>query len=87
VARVLTGALEAAAKIAGDPCLPVVIREIQAIEPRRRPGEPPPRGVGLCHLVKPIKAFAFYQRYPWLVIAGTAGVLALTFYIGYRAGR
>jgi hypothetical protein len=77
---VVTGALQAAALVVKDPCLPVVIREVKALKIKGKPG------VGLCSVVKPIRAYAYYQKNPWIIWAGAAGILAFTFYLG-RASK
>lgn len=93
-------ALKAVSAILDDPYFPEVTKlvlELQEIEKKKRKPSskptrlgaipPPTKGVGLYRVVKPLRAFIYTQKNPWILPVAIAAMLGLPFLLGYAVGK
>lgn len=85
--------VSAATAIVTDPCLPEVsrlvlrLRELEAGP--TKPGVPTTTtpGIGLCKVVKPLRAVVYVRERPWVGVLGVVGVVGGLIGLGYALGR
>lgn len=93
--------LDVGKSILEDPYLPQVTCEVLRlgkIERGQLPGPPcrstvglstaaVKKGIGLRFAVTPLKVWSYQRQHPWLLPTVVAGVLGLTFLVGYNVGK
>lgn len=93
-------AIDIGTKILKDPYLPEMACELTRLsnlEAGKGPGPSCRRtvatpaqiaqGVGLRHAVGPLRLYIFHRQYPWVAPLAVAGLLGLTFWLGYEVGK
>jgi hypothetical protein len=97
----VASALEVGKNVLDDPYLPQFTCEVlrlAKVERGQAPGAPcrttvglstaaVKRGIGLRFAVTPLKIWIYQRQHPWLLPTVVAGVLGLTFLVGYKAGK
>ena len=89
----LTDVLSAGVNVARDPCLSEVARltlQLHALEPAAKPLAAPAvtePGIGLCRVVKPLRAYVWTRVHPWSVPVGVVAILGGLIGLGYVMGR
>jgi hypothetical protein len=96
----VTTATQAALRIVSDPYLKEAACEVLRLSELQRTGRAPgpcqrtdPRyrgsreGVGLEHVVGPLRLYGKHRERPWLFPLLAVSVLGLVFYAGYASGK
>ena len=96
----VTSATQAALQIVGDPYLKEAACEVLRLSNTVRTGQPGPpcprtspayrgtrKGVGLEHVVGPVRLFIVHRRYPWLLPVAGVTLLGLAFYAGMEFSK
>lgn len=92
----IRGILQSASEIINDPYLPEITCQIQSLSSMQKGGKAlrcarQPKGlkggIGMEVAIKPLRAFVFYTKNPWVVRAVVMAVLGVTFYAGYATAK
>ncbi len=85
---------QATGNILSDPYLPTVAGYViqlhnmeQPSKPSATGSKPSTPGIGLVHVVKPLRIYVWARKNPWVVPVGIIAAIALPMLIGYRIGR
>ena len=81
--------------VLSDPALPMVagrissLHDLEAQQVSKETGISPSKvkGIGLHRMVKPLDAYIWYRRNPWILPVALIGIRAIPFLLGYKKGR
>lgn len=90
----ISDVLSAGVNVAQDPCLTEVAKltiQLHTLEQPKAVGATAPasteKGIGLCRVVTPLRAYVWTRKHPWSVPLGAVAVIGGLVGLGYVMGR